>query len=196
MPVTKSRMRPLSGLIRREGHRQTKTKAQMLKYSDTQVVFREVPDEITLAIDITGCPLRCEGCHSPWLREDKGRLLTEMALLALADANPGITCLALLGGDGDPAEVARLLYSLKRERPALKTCWYSGRSLEEARRHVGPDAVDYLKVGPYVASAGPLDSPTTNQRMYRVVKEPSGDGVAVRYEDITHLFREHPAETI
>lgn len=195
MPVKKRRMRPLSGLIRREGHQETK-KVQMLRYSDIQVVFREVPGEISLAIDITGCPLRCEGCHSPWLREDTGRPLTEETLLAIADANPGISCVALLGGDADPAEVARLLCAIKRERPALKTCWYSGRSLDEARRHVGPEAVDYLKVGPYVAAAGPLDSPTTNQRMYRVVKESFADGITVRYDDITPLFREHPAETI
>lgn len=38
-----------------------------MKYSDAQVVFAEVPDEITLAISISGCPNRCPGCHSQHL---------------------------------------------------------------------------------------------------------------------------------
>ena len=44
----------------------------MIKYkTDTvQVVFEEIPDEVTLAIEITNCPGMCVGCHSPWLRGD------------------------------------------------------------------------------------------------------------------------------
>ena len=47
----------------------------MLKYVDTQVVFREIPNEITLAINISNCPFKCEECHSPYLREDIGKPL-------------------------------------------------------------------------------------------------------------------------
>ena len=36
----------------------------MLKYVNTAVVFQEIPDEVTLAINISGCPCRCPGCHS------------------------------------------------------------------------------------------------------------------------------------
>lgn len=159
-----------------------------LLYADVAVVFREVPDEIALAVNIAGCPIRCRGCHSPWLWEDRGKVLTEESLLALVDANPGVTCVALMGGDGDPSAVARLLASVKMERPALKTCWYSGRGLEEARRYVGPNALDYLKVGPYIEALGALDNPLTNQRMYRVVTRPAGEGYVVEYQDITERF--------
>ena len=36
----------------------------MLKYVDSQITFREIPDEITLCINISNCPFRCKGCHS------------------------------------------------------------------------------------------------------------------------------------
>ena len=43
-----------------------------MKYVDTLVSFSEIPDEITLCINISQCPNNCKGCHSPWLREDVG----------------------------------------------------------------------------------------------------------------------------
>ena len=36
----------------------------MLKYVNTGIVFQEIPDEVTLAVNISGCPCRCHGCHS------------------------------------------------------------------------------------------------------------------------------------
>ena len=29
------------------------------------IVFQEVPDEMSLCITVCGCPLKCDGCHSP-----------------------------------------------------------------------------------------------------------------------------------
>ena len=49
----------------------------MLKYVDTKVTFAEVPDEISLCINISNCPNHCEGCHSPYLAEDIGTELTK-----------------------------------------------------------------------------------------------------------------------
>lgn len=43
------------------------------KYLDTQIVFAEIPDEITLAINITNCPFRCPDCHSPELQRNIGK---------------------------------------------------------------------------------------------------------------------------
>jgi len=36
----------------------------MLKYTTAQVVFSEIPDEITLAINLSNCPIHCPNCHS------------------------------------------------------------------------------------------------------------------------------------
>ena len=35
-----------------------------LNYTTEQITFQEVPNEISLSFLITGCPLKCKGCHS------------------------------------------------------------------------------------------------------------------------------------
>ena len=47
----------------------------MVRYHNFDVVFAEIPGETTLALNITGCPNRCPGCHSPPLQADDGRVL-------------------------------------------------------------------------------------------------------------------------
>ena len=59
----------------------------MIKYTDTQVTFREIPDEVTLCINISGCPNHCEGCHSLYLANDIGTELTFNELLKLIVLN-------------------------------------------------------------------------------------------------------------
>ena len=52
----------------------------MLKYVNTDIVFQEIPDEVTLAINISNCPRRCPGCHSKYLWDDIGEPLTMHAI--------------------------------------------------------------------------------------------------------------------
>ena len=40
-----------------------------MKYLNHDVVFREFPDEVTLAINLTGCPNRCPGVTVPPCRK-------------------------------------------------------------------------------------------------------------------------------
>ena len=47
----------------------------MVRYHNFDGVFAEIPDETTLALNITGCPHRGPGCHSPHLQRDEGRPL-------------------------------------------------------------------------------------------------------------------------
>lgn len=153
----------------------------MLHFANYDIVFQEFPDEVTLAVNLSGCPCRCPGCHSAYLWEDVGEVLDEARLLSLADHyGAGITCVALMGGDASPAEVLRLLEVFHRERPALRTGWYSGRQELPAcfAEHRAPD---YVKLGPWREELGPLSSRSTNQRLYRY----HADG---RCEDITEKF--------
>ena len=132
----------------------------MLKYVNTGIVFQEIPDEVTLAINISGCPCRCPGCHSRYLWEDIGKPLDAAAIdHCISTAAGDITCVAFMGGDADPEEVAKWAQYV---RP-LKTAWYSGRM------HMPQDekAFDYVKLGPYIESLGGLKSEKTNQRFYK-----------------------------
>lgn len=144
-----------------------------MKYSETYIALQEFPDEITLAVNISGCPIRCPDCHSPWLHKDAGRPLTARSLDLLISKNRGITCVGLMGGDGSPLEMEALLRHLRESHPGLKTGLYSGRSDLSALSRLIP-FTDYLKNGPYVREKGGLDSPETNQRFYKV--EHAGPG--------------------
>ena len=154
----------------------------MLRYTNTDIVFQEIPDEVTLAINISGCPCRCPGCHSPQLWGDVGAELDTRALTALvAPYAGGITAVAFMGGDADPGRINRLAMSLRRYFPKLKTAWWSGRA--RLAPQIDLANFNYIKLGPYLAHLGPLRSPSTNQRLYRVV---SG-----ALHDITHCYHKH-----
>ncbi len=140
-------------------------RTHMLKYTDYDIVFREIPDETTLAINLSRCPNRCKGCHSPQLREDIGEELTTMAMDALLRRyGSSITCVSLMGGDEDTEAVDTMAQYIRRQ--GKHAAWYSGRPT--LPHNFCPEHFDYVKVGPYIAEYGPLDSPTTNQRLYQI----------------------------
>lgn len=153
----------------------------MLKYYNWDIVFQEIPGETTLALNITGCPFRCEGCHSPHLREDIGEPLTREALSSICDRYKGdFTCVAIMGGDAQPLEVARIAGIIKHDM-GLRSAWYSGAA--ELAAGVDVSNFDFIKIGPYQAENGGLKSETTNQRLYRI----EADGSMT---DITAKIRE------
>lgn len=146
----------------------------MLKYVDSRVVFQEIPDEITLAINISNCPCHCKGCHSQYLAEDIGKPLIEYPqgfsddyIIHLDELiTDGISCIAFMGGDSDPHLVNVLASFVKDYYPNLKVAWYSGR--QELSEHVNMKHFDYIKLGPYIEENGPLNSKTTNQVMLHI----------------------------
>lgn len=156
----------------------------MLKYVDTKIVFQEIPDEITLAINISNCPCHCEGCHSSYLAEDIGEPLDLQHLTNLIDSNKGITCVCIMGGDANPSEVDDIAQDIKEYYPKLKVGWYSGR--QELDNNIDLCNFDYIKLGPYKEEFGPLNSRTTNQRFYKV-----SNGELI---NITSKFWKHETE--
>lgn len=136
----------------------------MLKYVDTLVSFQEIPDEISLCINLSNCPNSCPGCHSPYLKEDIGTPLTYVEFMKMLDKNKGISCVCFMGGDKEPWEVQRLAQFVK-ERD-LKVAWYSGK--QDLHEDIYMANFDYVKLGPYVEELGPLNNKTTNQVMYKV----------------------------
>ena len=157
----------------------------MLKYVDTLVGFAEIPDEITLCINISNCPCHCTNCHSSYLAEDIGEPLDLQHLTNLIDSNRGITCVCIMGGDANPSEVDDIAQDIKEYYPELKVAWYSGR--QELSKDIDLCNFDAIKLGPYKEEFGPLNSRTTNQRFYKV-----SDGELV---DITSRFYDRNLET-
>lgn len=147
----------------------------MIKYipEDLLVVFEEIPDEITLALNISNCQNCCIGCHTPYLRQNIGDELDEEKIKELIEQNSGISCVCFMGEGNDHEALINLAQYIRREFPDLKTALYSGREGVEDELY---DLFDYIKVGPYIEKYGPLDTPTTNQRLYK------------NKEDITYKF--------
>lgn len=156
----------------------------MLKYVDTKVVFAEIPNEVTLAINISNCPCQCKGCHSSYLTQDIGEPLNLQHLTNLIDSNKGITCVCIMGGDANPSEVDDIAQDIKEYYPELKVGWYSGR--QELSKDIELSNFDFIKLGPYKEEFGPLNSRTTNQRFYKV-----SDGELI---NITSKFWKHETE--
>lgn len=127
------------------------------------VTFEEIPTEVTLSLAISNCCGTCPGCHSPELRGDNGVELTEEVLDALIQKNSGISCVLFLGEGKSPSDLIKLADRV-RNHWKLSVALYSGRECIEDDLW---EHFDYVKIGPYVESLGPLNKVTTNQRLYR-----------------------------
>ena len=144
----------------------------MLKCYSYDIVCQEIPDEISLAVNISCCPNRCPGCHSPWLWEDAGELMTEEFLEALIGTySAAVTCFCFMGGDSESSEIQRLAFWIKEKYPHIKTAWYSGNDTIADGFDIL--SLDYVKIGPFRQELGGLKSPTTNQALYMI--EPDGN---------------------
>ena len=150
-----------------------------MKVASYDIVFQEIPGEVTLALNLSNCPCHCPGCHSPHLAEDIGEVLDEQLLDGLIERYGAmITCVAFMGGDADSMYVVRMANYIKGLQVTgygLRTAWYSGRNSFPTA-----DVFDYVKLGPYVEELGGLKSEKTNQRLYKRVGE--------EWQDITSAF--------
>lgn len=152
-----------------------------MKYVNESVVFQEIPDEVTLAINISNCPCRCPGCHSKYLWGDVGDELTHIVLDKMISKYDGaITCVSFMGGDASVSDVNDLAIYIRNIHPDLKVAWYSGRTVLSSK--INKNYFDYIKIGPYIAHLGPLNSKTTNQVMYK-------RNANNEWEDITYRFQ-------
>ncbi len=152
----------------------------MLKYVNTSIVFQEIPDEVTLSVNISNCPCRCPNCHSRFLWDDIGTPLTTDELNRLVlEYNREITCICFMGGDAAPEQINQLAQYIRHNHPNLKVGWYSGRIRISSA--IDKSAFDYIKIGPYIKHLGGLKERTTNQRMYKKTMDGG-------FSDITDRF--------
>lgn len=132
----------------------------MIKFYNHNIVFREIPDKVTLAINITNCQNNCYGCHSSYLRSDIGEELTDDKITQLIEDNKGIDCVVLMGEGDDHQRIIEIGNRIKQEN--LLVGVYSGRNEVEDEYYL---TFDYIKLGPYIEEFGGLDKKTTNQKL-------------------------------
>lgn len=135
-----------------------------MRYVDATVTMSEVPGEVSLAFTVSGCQLRCAGCHSPYLWNPRnGKLLTKEVLTEMMlRYQRDITCVLFMGGEWY-SELVDLL-DLVHQR-GLRTALYTG---EDSISEELMGRLDYVKLGPYDEKLGGLQTPTTNQKMIHV----------------------------
>ena len=159
-----------------------------LKYLGYSIVFQEVPDEVTLAINISGCPHKCEGCHSKHLWEYNGNYVSDDLPKLLKKYEGMITCVCFMGGDQNLEELNHLVYLVKEA--GLKAALYTGSSDAETIGYIICAMLfDYVKYGPYIEECGGLNKETTNQVMLKWEED--------KWIDITYKFQKgHKNEKI
>lgn len=153
-----------------------------MKYLNWDIVFQEIPDETTLAVNISNCPCRCPGCHSEFLWGDVGTELTIKELDRLiGQVVADITCICFMGGDAAPEHINILAKHIAQQYSSIKVGWYTGKTI--ISNAVNLEWLDYVKVGPYIERLGGLKSPQSNQKLYKVIHPHK------KLEDITYKFR-------
>ena len=150
----------------------------MLRYTRMDVVFQEVPDEISLLFHFAGCPLHCSGCHSSygWSPNQGKELSQKDFAFFLQRYHSMITCVCFFGGEWEPTGLLAFLHMARQY--SLKTCLYTGLERVHPRILQG---LDYLKTGPWIASLGGLSSTTTNQKFIHV---PSGECLNAHFQKL------------
>ena len=139
---------------------------ETLNFTREQIVWQEVPGEVSLAFLFSGCPLRCQGCHSAdsW-KGSLGAELTAGYLQSRLERYRGlISCVLFMGGEWLPEKLLPLLAQVREA--GLNTCLYTGLEQDELERTsiaIVPQ-LTYLKTGRWKMELGGLDSPHTNQR--------------------------------
>ena len=136
-----------------------------MKYFQKDVVFQEVPGEISLSYFICGCPLRCSGCHSPFTwNEQTGTPLSMEAFKETLFRYKGyLTCILFMGGEWHENELIEFLHYARTM--GLKTALYTGLDTISSQLL---NELTYVKTGPWIPALGGLDAPTTNQRFVQI----------------------------
>lgn len=148
----------------------------MVIYDRYDIVFQELPNQVTLAFTLKNCPNKCQGCHSEHLRQSTGNILTETDFIDIITKYKNqVTAILFLGGDADHDGLIPLIKIARKE--GFKTGLYSG--LNEFKLDL-MEILDYYKAGKYIESLGGLDSETTNQKMIKISED--------KIEDITYMF--------
>ena len=136
-----------------------------MHYYSIEVVLQEVPGEISICFSICGCPLKCDGCHSPFLWKDgTGPILNrELFIDTLCCYSSLATCVLFMGGEWYENELISYL-KLARDMN-YKTCLYTGEDEVSGKLM---NELTWIKTGKWIPSQGGLNCRETNQKFTEV----------------------------
>ena len=137
-----------------------------MNYAGLSIALQEVPGEISICFSITGCNIKCKGCHSSYLWKPKnGKPLTPLIYKEILTKYKHLaSCVLFMGGEWHENELIAFL-KIAREFN-YKTCLYSG---ETSISNQLLEQLTWVKTGPWVEALGGLEMKSTNQ-IYREVK--------------------------
>lgn len=136
-----------------------------MNYAELTVTTQDVPGEVSICFSITGCPLRCKGCHSPHLwKKESGQPLPHLDYVEILHRYRNMaSCVLFMGGEWHPVALKSRL--MEARKMGYKTCLYTGRdTLPETLL----EELTWVKYGPWISQLGGLDQPGTNQRFVEV----------------------------
>ncbi len=133
-------------------------------FSNIQIVFQEVPDEISLAFSISGCNLKCKSCHSKetW-NPYYGNFLNEIDFeKKIKKYKNMISCVLFYGGEWNKNLINYILIAKKEN---FKIALYTGLELDSITEEIKIN-LNYIKTGRYIEDLGGLRNKNTNQNFY------------------------------
>lgn len=157
----------------------------MLHYAGIDILFQEVPDEVSLSFTVAGCPNGCDDCH--WVSFNKiassdfPRLTAAKMVEEYKKYDGLVTCVLFFGGDWELSFLESMIEEFTKHRDIEiipKFALYSGQEPANVLTEVNTEIWDYVKAGPYKREHGGLKKKTTNQIIMDVK----------RNKDITYKF--------
>lgn len=160
----------------------------MLKITLIEVGFKEIPDEISMVVYFSGCPIRCPECHSKdYWDVDAGKEYPINAFLGVLDVSDACTCITFMGGDWDKYTLNKYVGLCKGR--GFKTAIYTGSGygtiIEDMEFY---SQFDYIKYGPYMEQLGGLSDCDTNQRLFKKSTFRDQNLCTTKWVDITYKF--------
>lgn len=136
-----------------------------MRYINHSVVLQEVPNEVSLCFTISGCPLRCDGCHSSYTWKGSiGKDLSISVFHNIIEDYIGLcSCVVFMGGEWEEEHLIKLLDEALHM--GFSTCLYTG--LDEISSDI-KSKLTYLKLGKWNKELGGLNNPSTNQRFIEI----------------------------
>lgn len=149
---------------------------------NSYIVFQEFPDEVSLVFTLMGCGGPCKGCHSSHLHRSNPEyeMDTNEYYERLHYYLGRITCVGFFAHSKTNYKELETWIDLALKH-RLKVGIYTNADLAAIPEKI-QNKLTYLKVGAFDIALGGLDSPTTNQIMYKKTHDNA-------WEDITYKFK-------